>query len=112
MAIAGAGLDLRIEFLQAINLPRALRRIRTRKTGQSLARSDLLRSGWGRAAEKEQWRELILRGRTWTATEREGIRIVRIGRGALHQLLPAMVDAVRHLIALGFSLYRGRYMRP
>jgi DNA polymerase-1 len=105
-------LDLRIEFLQAINFtPRP-----PPDKDKGKKRSSLLHAltYYGldgvEAAEKEQWRKLILRGEPWTATERGGILdYCESDVRALHQLLSAMIR--RGHIDLGFSLYHGRYMR-
>ena len=64
--------------------------------------------------EKEQWRELILRGGPWTASEREGILdYCESDVRALHQLLSAMIRRGHIYLddRLNFSVYRGRYMR-
>jgi len=68
-------LDLRIEFLQAINFtPRPPPdKNKEKKRGSLLHALTYYGLDGIEAAEKERWRELILRGRPWTETEREGI---------------------------------------
>jgi len=109
-------LDLRIEFLQAINFtPRPLPdKNKEKKRGSLLhALTYYGLDGIG-AAEKERWRELILRGGPWTDTEREGILdYCESDVRALHQLFAAMIRRGHVPLdgRLVFSLYRGRYMR-
>jgi hypothetical protein len=109
-------LDLRVEFLQAINFtPRPPPdKNKEKKRGSLLHALTYYGLDGIEAAEKERWRELILRGGPWTDTERKGI-LDYCGSDvrALHQLFAAMIRR-GHLPLDGrlvFSLYRGRYMR-
>jgi hypothetical protein len=105
-------LDLRIEFLQATNFtPRP-----PPDKNKAKKRTSLLHalSYYGldgvEAAEKEQWRNLILHGGpSWTLEQREGILdYCGLDVRALCRLLPAMVQRGH----VGFdSLNHGRYMR-
>ena len=109
-------LDLRIEFLQAINFtPRPPPdKDKKKKRGSLLHALTYYGLDGIEAVEKEQWRELILSGGPWTAAEREGILdYCESDVRALHQLLSAMIRRGHiHLDRrLVFSLYRGRYMR-
>jgi len=109
-------LDLRIEFLQAINFtPRPPPdKDKKKKRGSLLHALTYYGLDGIEAAEKERWRELILRGGPWKATEREGIlNYCESDVCALHQLLTVMIRRghIRLDRRLLFSLYRGRYMR-
>jgi DNA polymerase family A len=103
-------LDLRVEFLQAINFTPP-----NKDRGSSLLHALIYYGLDGiEVAEKEQWRELILRGGPWTAAEREGILdYCESDVRALGQLLPVMIQRGHvHLDHRLFpSLFRGRYMR-
>jgi DNA polymerase family A len=109
-------LDLRIEFLQAINFtPRSPSNGNGEKKRSSLLHAMTYYGLDGvEAAEKELWRKTILRGEPWTDTEREGILdYCESDVRAIHQLFPAMVrrDHVHLDHRLLPSLFRGRYMR-
>jgi DNA polymerase I len=109
-------LDLRIEFLQAINFtPRPPPdKNKENKRGSLLHALTYYGLDGIEAVEKERWRKLILSGGPWTNTEREGILdYCESDVRAIHQLFTAMVrrDDVFLDGQLKFGLYRGRYMR-
>jgi hypothetical protein len=109
-------LDLRVEFLQAINSTPRPPPDKNKQTRRSSLVHALTHYGLDSidAADKERWRKLILRGGPWTAEEREGIlHYCELDVRALALLLVAMIR--RNHISLdgqlNFSLYHGRYMR-
>jgi hypothetical protein len=109
-------LDLRIEFLQAINSTPRPPPDKNKQTKRGSLVHALTYYGLDSidAGDKERWRKLILRGPPWTAEEREGIMTYcESDVRALVQLLTAMVRC-NHISLdgeLNRILYRGRYMR-
>ena len=71
-------LDLRVEFLQAINFtPRPPPdKNKEKKRGSLLHALTYYGLDGIEAVEKERWRKLILSGGPWTNTDREGILII------------------------------------
>jgi DNA polymerase-1 len=109
-------LDLRVEFLQAINFTPRQPSNGNEEVKRSSLRHALTYYGLDaiEAGEKESWRKTILRGGPWTSEEREGIlNYCESDVRAICRLLPAMVR--RGHVPLDHrllqSLFRGRYMR-
>ena len=103
-------LDLRIEFLRAINSTPPHPDYRNAKLLHALAYYGL--DGID-ATEKTYWQDLVLRGGPWTAEEQKGILdYCETDVIAIDRLLPIMI-AKAHISfdrRLVLSLYRGRYM--
>jgi DNA polymerase I len=103
-------LDLRIEFLRAINTTPPQKEYREAKLLQALAYYGI--DGVD-AAEKSYWQDLVIRGGPWTAEEQKGILdYCETDVVATELLLRKMRDrghvfSDRRLVQ---SLYRGRYM--
>lgn len=103
-------LDLRIEFLRAINTTPPHKEYRKAKLLHALAYYGL--DGID-ATKKKYWQDLVIRGGPWTADEQKGILdYCETDVVAIDQLLCRMVT--RGHVSFGrrlvLSLYRGRYM--
>jgi hypothetical protein len=103
-------LDLRIEFLHAINTTPPHPDYRNAKLLQALAYYGL--DGID-ATEKTYWQDLVMRGGAWTVEEQSGILdYCETDVVAIDRLLPAMLARghIRFGHRLIFALYRGRHM--
>ena len=109
-------LDLRVEFLNATNCTPRPPPDKNKKTRRGSLRHALTYYGLDgiEAAEKDQWRQLILRGGPYTAAEREGIlNYCESDVRATCQLFHAMIRRGHIPLDRRFPLClnRGRYMR-
>jgi hypothetical protein len=109
-------LDPRVEFLHATNFTPRLPPDQNRQTKRGSLLYAMRYYGLDgiEAAEKERWRNLILRGPPWTNTEREGIQgYCESDVQALSELSAAMTRRGHMPLngQLNCSLLRGRYMR-